>query len=72
MVVLNFVAIFVADRYYVILFPLGGAMMGMGASGLLTGRMAVTRLKDAPWHYWVISVGLPALGAIAGLALNFM
>lgn len=72
LVVLNFAMIFMADRYYVMLFPMGGALLGMGASGLLTGRMVVTRLKDAPWHYWVLAVGLPVAGVIAGVALNFM
>jgi len=72
LVAVNLASIIMADRYYVALFPLGGALMGLGASGVLTGRMGVARLKDAPWHYWVISGGLTAVGGLGGLALNFL
>lgn len=69
---LNVVMLVAMERYYVIMFPLGGALFGLGLSALLTGRVVVQRFSDAPLSYWIVTGGLAGGCMIAGFGLNFL
>lgn len=68
---MNFGLIVAMNQFYVVMFPLGGAAIGIGLSSVLTGRAGVSRPSDAPPSYWWLMIGLTVVGGLAGLALNF-
>lgn len=70
---MNIAFLFTMERYYVVLFPLGGVMMGLGTGFLLTGRAAVgADWRGQPWWFWGIQVPLIVAGGLAGVGLNFL
>ena len=73
LVALNVFLIVAMERYYVMLFPMGGVIMGLGAGFLVTGRAAVgADLRGQPWWYWAITGPLAIGGLLAGIGLNFL
>lgn len=60
------------ERYYVIFYPMAGAFAGLGLSAIVTGRLVVNKLADAPLSYWLVAFTLAIGGMLAGVGLNFL
>jgi hypothetical protein len=71
-IALNFALITFMERYYVVLFPLGGAVAGLGLAVLVTGRPMTGSEKNLPLTYRALAGALFIGGGLAGIALNFM
>lgn len=68
-IAVNFVLIFAMDRYGVVLFPLGGALIGLGVALVVTGKMAGT---GASLGQRIFATVLLVAGLLGGIALNFV
>jgi hypothetical protein len=68
----NTASLWFLERYYVIAYPMAGALAGLGLSAIVTGRLVVNKLADAPLGYWIVSFSLAIGGLLAGIGLNFL